>query len=114
MLISEVARSPELRDRLAEVLVEANDRELAARHALTHRIVSMRDPASVLTRRERDVFDLLTSGLTNREIAQRLFISEATAKVHVRHILRKLGARTRTEAALMPRAHDAQRASGGI
>jgi ATP/maltotriose-dependent transcriptional regulator MalT len=52
----------------------------------------------VLSRREREVIDLLRQGLTNREIAQTLYISEATAKVHVRHILEKLGARSRAQA----------------
>jgi two-component system, NarL family, nitrate/nitrite response regulator NarL len=37
--------------------------------------------------------------LTNRDIANELVISESTAKAHVRHVLEKLGARTRTEAA---------------
>src|SRR4030095_13107875 len=53
-----------------------------------------------LTRRERDVLGLLCAGKTNREIAQSLFLSESTVKVHVRHVLRKIGARTRTEAAI--------------
>ena len=52
-----------------------------------------------LSTREAEVIDLIRHGLTNREIAQTLKISEATAKVHVQHILSKLGARTRTEAA---------------
>jgi two-component system nitrate/nitrite response regulator NarL len=53
-----------------------------------------------LTRRETEVYGLLSQGLSNKEIAMALFISESTAKVHVRHILKKLGVRTRTEAAL--------------
>ena len=53
-----------------------------------------------LTRRESEVCGLLSQGLSNKEIAKALFISESTAKVHVRHILEKLGVRTRTEAAL--------------
>ena len=52
-----------------------------------------------LSPRERDVFELIKQGLTNREIARTLFLSEATVKVHVRHILEKTGTRTRTEAA---------------
>jgi LuxR family maltose regulon positive regulatory protein len=57
-------------------------------------------PLDELTRREREVLSLLAESKTNKEIASALFLSEATVKVHVRHILRKLGARTRTEAAI--------------
>jgi len=51
-----------------------------------------------LTRREQEVLQLLQNGLSNREIAKTLWIAESTAKVHVRNVLRKLGARTRAEA----------------
>jgi LuxR family transcriptional regulator, maltose regulon positive regulatory protein len=54
-----------------------------------------------LTPRELQVLQLLTRGRTNREIAATLVIAEVTAKVHVRHILRKLGVRSRTEAAVL-------------
>ena len=54
--------------------------------------------AGLLSQRESEVADLLCQGLTNKEIARILYISDSTAKVHVRHILHKLGARTRTEA----------------
>ena len=53
-----------------------------------------------LSPREKDVLALLGHGLTNREIGERLFISPATVKVHVGHILEKLGVRSRTAAAL--------------
>jgi DNA-binding NarL/FixJ family response regulator len=52
-----------------------------------------------LSPREREVYELLIQGRTNGEIGQRLFISESTAKVHVRHIFEKLGVHTRAEAA---------------
>ena len=58
----------------------------------------------MLTRRERDVLSLLLEGMTNAEIAERLFISSSTAKVHVRHILEKLGAKTRLEAVIRAQA----------
>lgn len=58
------------------------------------------DPRSRLSRRERQVYELLCGGLSNGEIAARLFISEATAKVHVHHIFDKLGVRSRTAIAL--------------
>ncbi|MFD2792678.1 AAA family ATPase [Promicromonospora vindobonensis] len=54
----------------------------------------------VLTAREQQVLALVAEGLTNGQIADRLFISAKTASVHVSAILRKLGVSTRTEAAL--------------
>jgi DNA-binding NarL/FixJ family response regulator len=55
-------------------------------------------PPDVLTEREREVLALLAIGATNKEIAQKLVISERTAKFHVSSILGKLGAGNRTEA----------------
>jgi DNA-binding NarL/FixJ family response regulator len=59
------------------------------------------NPLADLTTREQEVYWLLAEGRTNREIAASLFISEATAKIHVRNILKKLDVRNRTEAALL-------------
>ena len=53
-----------------------------------------------LTERETEVLRLLAQGFSNKEIAQRLQIVEVTVKVHVRHILSKLGVRSRTQAVL--------------
>jgi two-component system nitrate/nitrite response regulator NarL len=53
-----------------------------------------------LTPRETEVLQLLAQGLSNRRIAERLGISEHTAKFHVNAIVTKLGAQTRTEAAM--------------
>ncbi|WP_395244803.1 AAA family ATPase [Agromyces sp. MMS24-K17] len=58
------------------------------------------DPVAELTARERQVLDLIAEGLSNRQIGERLFISGKTASVHVSAILRKLGASSRTEAAV--------------
>lgn len=52
-----------------------------------------------LTRREREVANLVAQGLTNREIASRLFISERTAESHVEQLRSKLGVRSRTQVA---------------
>ena len=52
-----------------------------------------------LTPREAEVLTLVARGYTNREIAETLVISVKTASVHVSHILRKLGAPNRREAA---------------
>ena len=56
-------------------------------------------PATTLTSREREVLALVAAGHTNREIGERLFISEKTASVHVTHAMDKLGALSRYEAA---------------
>jgi two-component system, NarL family, nitrate/nitrite response regulator NarL len=54
----------------------------------------------MLTPRERQALTLLAEGLSNKQIAARLHISEHTAKFHVNSILGKLGAGTRTEAVM--------------
>ena len=56
-----------------------------------------------LTDREMEVLKLLAEGLSNREIADRLFITEGTVKNHVTEILGKLGVHDRTQAALKAR-----------
>jgi DNA-binding CsgD family transcriptional regulator/tetratricopeptide (TPR) repeat protein len=57
------------------------------------------DAAFGLSPREMEVLEVISEGRTNREIADRLFISERTVAVHVRHILAKLEVASRTEAA---------------
>jgi DNA-binding NarL/FixJ family response regulator len=58
-----------------------------------------RPPVPEITARERDVLRCLAEGLTNRQIADRLFVSEHTIHRHVTSILRKLDLPTRTAAA---------------
>jgi LuxR family maltose regulon positive regulatory protein len=62
---------------------------------------SDRGPLHELTAREREVLGLLTEGLTNREIARRLVVSEHTVHRHVTNILRKLDLHSRTAAAAL-------------
>jgi DNA-binding NarL/FixJ family response regulator len=70
--------------RLVELLTRDTPRELA-----------------ILSEREREVLALIAQGMTNRQIASSLVISEATARNHVSHILEKLGLSRRTEAAAL-------------
>jgi two-component system response regulator DevR len=57
------------------------------------------DPLSVLSDREKRVLELIAEGLTNREIAERMFLAEKTVKNYVSSLLTKLGMQRRTQAA---------------
>ena len=65
----------------------------------------VRQPAGLedLTDREREVLDCLGDGLTNQQIAGRLFIGETTVKTHVSRVLTKLGVSSRVQAAIIAR-----------
>jgi DNA-binding CsgD family transcriptional regulator len=78
--------------------IEETQQALSLRAALNLAEQAARRGATLLSPREQEVLDLMKTGLTNREIASTLFISEMTVKVHIRHILDKLGVRTRVEA----------------
>ena len=56
---------------------------------------------AAITAREREVLALIATGLSNSEVAERLFISEATAKTHVGHLLTKLHARDRVHLVIL-------------
>jgi DNA-binding NarL/FixJ family response regulator len=53
-----------------------------------------------LTEREREVLTLIARGMCNSEIARELYLSQATVKTHVARVLRKMGLRDRTQAAV--------------
>ncbi|WP_418908759.1 response regulator [Glutamicibacter endophyticus] len=68
---------------------------------LRTRAADHRNPAELLTPREQEVLRLVAAGLSNREILERLVLSEATVKTHVARILFKTGARDRAAAVAM-------------
>ena len=59
------------------------------------------DPLAVLTDQERKILDLIGEGLTNRQIAERMFLAEKTVKNYVSNLLSKLGIQRRTQAAVL-------------
>jgi LuxR family maltose regulon positive regulatory protein len=97
-LADAAASSAAWRDRIEQMYEESSDLGLARRAVFRTR--STRAPSEILTPRELEVLGLIAQGLRNPEIAKALFISQSTTKVHVRHVLEKLGVRTRAEAVL--------------
>jgi NarL family two-component system response regulator LiaR len=81
------AGRPTLAPEAAEVLIRA----------ATHKA----DPDPGLTDRELDILKLMVDGLSNPDIAKKLFVSRSTVKFHVSNVLMKLGATSRTEAVSM-------------
>lgn len=94
-------------DRLgAKLLADRTDALLRSLGSRARAVGRAPDAAvAELSRREREVLDLLRQGLTNAEIAARLYISGRTAEHHVGRVLGKLGVRSRAEAAAFAVAH---------
>jgi DNA-binding NarL/FixJ family response regulator len=67
------------------------------------------DPPSDLTRRELEVLQLIATGLSNKEIAQQLFLTEATVKTHVNRIFAKTKSRDRAQAVAFAHRHRLER-----
>lgn len=64
------------------------------------RTLTDRSAGRDLTRREAEILDCLTAGASNKQIARDLGITEATVKIHMKSLIRKIGVRNRTQAAL--------------
>jgi DNA-binding NarL/FixJ family response regulator len=91
-----------LKEAPHEALVRAIEKVAAGEGyvdpALMPAFLAGKDQADMLTGREREILQLLADGMSNADVADKLFISQETVKSHVRHILTKLEADTRTHA----------------
>lgn len=92
------------RDELVQAIRRVADGQSLIDPSVMSRLMStlrdgLTDPVAHLTEQERNVLDLIGEGLTNREIAERLFLAEQTVKNYVSRVLMKLDMR-RTQAAL--------------
>jgi DNA-binding NarL/FixJ family response regulator len=89
----------------------------AATRRLLDRFAEQNEPKQLrsvdgLTDREREILELLAHGLSNAEIAERLYLSETTVKTHVSAVLRKLGVRDRVQAVIAAYEAGIARAGG--
>ncbi|MBC9955605.1 response regulator transcription factor [Yimella sp. cx-51] len=92
-----------LKDTAPAELIDAVQRAAAGENVLTpvvadRLLASLRNPAPRLSERELDVLRLVAEGCSNRVVATRLFVTEATVKSHLVHIFDKLGVDSRTAA----------------
>lgn len=96
------ARGYILKEASHETLLKAIEKVAAGETyvdpSLMSALTQAREGSDVLTAREREILQLLAEGMSNADVAGQLFISQETVKSHVRHILTKLEADTRTQA----------------
>ncbi len=85
-------------ETLVRAIEKVADGEGYVDPALMPAFLSGKDKEEMLTTREREILQLLADGMSNADVATKLFISQETVKSHVRHILAKLEADTRTHA----------------
>lgn len=101
-----------LKDMEPEQLLDQIHRAVTGKMVLSEAVTeilatALRQPAkapssqlSALTNREYEILSLIAKGMSNKVIARELDISDGTVKVHVKHLLKKLGLRSRVEAAV--------------
>jgi ATP/maltotriose-dependent transcriptional regulator MalT len=97
-LLALLLKNASTRDESWSIVARARDHELALIVGVP--LPSSADPRNLLSSREQEVYDLVCQGLSNAQVARSLFISEATAKVHLHHIFDKTGIRSRTALAV--------------
>ena len=108
-LLAVLLRASRDRQRVEALLRRSGDAELA--RTLGLQVSLGGDPRETLTRREREVYELLVEGLTNREIGKLLFIEESTVKRHSLSIYRKTGKHSRTALAVQAALERANQAT---
>lgn len=96
-LLAVLLRRPQ-RERIAGLIRRVGDDDLT--RAIGQPISADADPRERLTRREREVYELIRQNLTNRQIADILVISEKTVKLHAHHIYEKVGTHSRVALAM--------------
>ena len=111
-LLALLLRESNDQSRLSALITNVGDTDLA--QAVGHPVTFSEDLAASLTPREREVYSLLRQGLSNRQIADALVISEATAKVHTHHIYDKTGVRSRTAIMIQAALERAAQATSAI
>jgi DNA-binding CsgD family transcriptional regulator len=95
--------------RFPTLVERIGDHDLAS--AVGHPLAVNDDKRLLLTPREKDVFELLRTGLSNREIGKLLFIEESTVKAHTHRIYDKLGVRSRSALAVQAALERANQAT---
>src|SRR5581483_9138795 len=95
-----------LASKIIDLLTRADSSKRLAREASQHRADTLdNDRSYPLSERETKILDCLIRGDTNKLISRNLEIAEATVKVHVKAILRKIRAKKRTQAAVWARQY---------
>jgi LuxR family maltose regulon positive regulatory protein len=94
-VLLDIAGDPADSPGLRALITRQGDASFAREAGLA---VEMFSDIDILTPREREVSELMADGLSNKEIAAQLVISQATVKVHLRHVYEKLGVRNRVAA----------------
>lgn len=89
---------PEQIIRAVKIAMEG---QIVAPRQLLEYLISNEDPAdlNILSARQREILELVVEGLSNAQVAQKLFLTESTVKQHLRATYKALGVRNRTEAA---------------
>ena len=101
----ELVVAPAMAAKLAQMWQSGQNRQKGPQAPNGQKGTSKRDLVATLTEREREVLEQVAQGKSNKAIAQVLDISHNTVKLHVRHIMAKLGLNSRVEAAVFAFEH---------